>query len=49
MLLIAAAGILYLGLLALAGELGKREVVALKDAVLAKVYPSKLTEVPDVA
>jgi O-antigen/teichoic acid export membrane protein len=41
---IAVAGLLYLGLLVFAGELGKHDLGALKEAVLTKVYSTKLAE-----
>ena len=41
---VAIGGALYLGLLVIAGELGKHDLGALKDAVLNKVRSSKLVE-----
>jgi O-antigen/teichoic acid export membrane protein len=41
---IAVSGLLYLGLLVFAGELGKHDLGALKEAVLTKVYSTKLAE-----
>jgi O-antigen/teichoic acid export membrane protein len=41
---VAIGGALYLGLLVMAGELGKHDLGALKDAVLNKVRSSKLVE-----
>jgi hypothetical protein len=40
----AFAGLLYLGVLILAGELGKRDLGALKEALVAKVYSSRVAE-----
>jgi len=44
---IAVGTMLYLGLLVFAGELGKHDLSALKEAVLAKVHSSRLVEAGD--
>lgn len=46
---VAIGAMLYLGLLVFAGELGKHDLGALKEAVLTKVYSSKLLQAGDVA
>jgi O-antigen/teichoic acid export membrane protein len=46
---LAAGAVLYLILLVIAGELGKGDFNTLKEAVLAKVYSTKLAEVGDAA
>jgi O-antigen/teichoic acid export membrane protein len=44
---VAVGTMLYLGLLVFAGELGKHDLGALKEAVLAKVHSSRLVEAGD--
>jgi O-antigen/teichoic acid export membrane protein len=46
---VAVGALLYLGLLVFAGELGKHDLGALKEALLAKVSSTKLVEAGDVA
>lgn len=45
----ATSIVLYLGLLVFAGELGKHDLRALKEAFVTKVYSSKFVEAGDVA
>jgi len=44
---IVVAGLVYLGLLVVSGELGKHDFDALKEALLTKVYSSKLVQAGD--
>jgi O-antigen/teichoic acid export membrane protein len=44
---VAIGGVLYLGLLISAGELGKHDFDSLKEAFLSKVRPAKLVEAGD--
>jgi O-antigen/teichoic acid export membrane protein len=46
---IAVGALLYLGLLMVAGELGRRDLLVLKQALLTKVYPPKPLEAADPA
>jgi O-antigen/teichoic acid export membrane protein len=44
---VATGALLYMGLLIFAGELGKHDFAALQEALLRKVYSSKLVEAGD--
>lgn len=46
---IAAAGLVYVAVLIVVGELGRQDLNLLKRAVLAKAYPSKPVDVTDTA
>jgi O-antigen/teichoic acid export membrane protein len=46
---IAAAGLVYVAVLIVIGELGRQDLNLLKRAVLAKAYPSKPADVTDAA
>ena len=46
---VLTGGALYLGLLMLAGELAGRDLTAVKEAILTKVYASRLAEAGDAA